>query len=97
LLLIWPLAVRLGALPPHEETVCAAGRTDADTAIPPLAPLPHSSLYVALLEVLAVGVSTLSSAHPEVALVALTVSPVTVRCPAAANLSVCTAPGFPDE
>jgi hypothetical protein len=43
LLVIEPLAVRLGATAAQEETVCAAGCTVADRAITLLAVL-HSSL-----------------------------------------------------
>jgi hypothetical protein len=44
LLVIEPLAVRLGAVAAQEATVCAAGCTDADSAISLLEVLPHSSL-----------------------------------------------------
>jgi hypothetical protein len=78
LLVIEPTAVRLGAAAAHEETVCAAGCTDADRAIPLLAVL-HSILYTALLEVLATGLIILISAPPTPAALALTVPPLTVR------------------
>jgi hypothetical protein len=43
LLVIEPVAVRLGAAAAHEDTVCTAGCTDADGAISLLA-VPQSSL-----------------------------------------------------
>jgi hypothetical protein len=43
LLVIDPVAVRLGAVPAHEDTDCTAGCTEADTAISLLA-MPQSSL-----------------------------------------------------
>jgi hypothetical protein len=96
LLVIEPVAVRVGAAAAHEDTVWAAGRTEADRAIWLLAVL-QSSLYVALLEVFAAGLSTLISAHPVPALLALTVPPLTCWSPAAVKLNVCAGPCFPDE
>jgi hypothetical protein len=96
LLVIEPAAVRLGAAAAQEETVCAAGCTDADRAISLLA-LPHSSLYAALSEVLATGLVTLISAQPLPAARDLTVPPLTGRRPGAVKLAVCTGPCFPDE
>jgi hypothetical protein len=42
LLVIEPVAVRLGAVPPHEVTDCTAGCTAADTAIALFAVLQSS-------------------------------------------------------
>jgi hypothetical protein len=43
LLVIAPVAVRLGAAAAHEDTLWAAGVTSADSAMSPLA-VPQSSL-----------------------------------------------------
>jgi hypothetical protein len=96
LLVIEPVAVRVGAVPAHDDTVCAVGCTEADRATSLLAVL-QISLYVALFDVFGVGLSILISAHPPPALPALTVPPLTCRLPAAVKLNVCTGPGFPDE
>jgi hypothetical protein len=52
---------------------------------------------VALLEVFAMALSTLISAHPSPAVLALTLPPLTCRCPGAVKLKVCSGPCFPDE
>ena len=90
------MAVSFGAAAAQENTVCDPGRTDAARVTPLLAVL-HRSLYVAWLEVCGSAVSTLISAHPSPALLAVTVPPVTCRLPGVVKLSVCTGPGFPDE
>ena len=94
--LIEPTAVRTGGASAHEYTVCAFGRTDADSARPLLA-VVHRSWYVALLEVFAGAPSTLISAHPAPALLASMVPPFTWWFPGAVKLNVCTGPCFPDE
>ena len=91
-----PKAVRLGGAAAQENTVCALGRTDADSTTPVLA-VVHRSLYVALFEVFAMALSTLISAHPSPALVAVTVPPLTCLFPGVLKLSVCTGLCFPDE
>lgn len=91
-----PKAVRLGGAAAQENTVCALGRTDADSTTPVLA-VVHRSLYVALFEVFAMALSTLTSPHPSPALLTLTVPPLTGRLPASVKLNVCTGPSFPDE
>jgi hypothetical protein len=96
LVLIEPMAVSFGAAAAQENTVCDPGRTDADRVTPLLAVL-HRSLYVAWLELCASAVSTLISAHPSPALLAVTVPPVTCRLPGVVKLNVCTGPCFPDE
>ena len=97
LLVIVPVAVRVGCGAEHEEKLVVAGFTVADAAISPLLKL-HSSWYVALSEVLAAGlVSSLSCAHPLPAVLVVTAPPLTCCCPAAVKFSVCTGPGFPDE
>jgi hypothetical protein len=97
LLVIVPVAVRVGCGAEHEEKVSAAGFTVADTAMSLFAAL-HSSEYVALSEVTAPGLSsTLSCAQPSPAVLVVIVPPLTWSCPAEVKFSVCTGPGFPDE
>jgi hypothetical protein len=94
--LIVPMAVRFGAAAAQENTVCDFGCTDADS-VTPLPTVLHRSRYVAWLEVCGSAVSTLISAHPLLALLAVTVPPVTGRLPGVVKLNVCTGPCFPDE
>jgi hypothetical protein len=97
LLVIVPVAVRVGCGAEHEAKFCAAGFTVADRAMSLFAVL-HSSWYVALSDVSLPGLSnSLSCAHPPPAVLVVTAPPFTCRCPAAVKFSVCTGPCFPDE
>ena len=97
MLVIVPVAVRVGCGAEHEEKACFAGFTVVDTAMSLLA-VVHTSWYVAWSEVVLPGLSnSLSCAHPSPAVLVVTVPPRTSCCPAAVKFSVCTGPCFPDE
>jgi hypothetical protein len=97
LLVIVPVAVRVGCGAEHEAKLSAAGLIADDTVMSLFAEV-HTRLYVALLEVLAPGLSkTLSCAHPSPATLVDTIPLFTGSCPAVLKFSVCTGPGLPDE